>query len=442
MTVGRALARARAVALAVAVAAAPSCVRTAEPEGQVVLYVTTDAPVGGADGLFDRLAVDVYAPSERSPCAGCSRTFAVDDGKMARGEASVGVVQRPGIAGHRVRARLYRSAGTPSGESRPASTIEATAALPTVSDLGVVEVTLTLGLADLARPRGTLDAPVAVEAGRPAPGLVGAYLAGRPRACVGEARDDEVCVPGGAFWMGNPRIDVLDAKEADGKRERAVVLSPFFLDRAEVTVAAMRAARVARVLDDPLEGGSARPECVYTAEPSSNDELPVNCLSWQRARAYCAKVGKRLPTEAELEYVMGGLASRAFAWGADLPGCADAVHGWPEPCGGARRPRVAGSGVRDRVTIGDRALLDLAGNLREYAADRFRRGGEACWGDGVFVDPVCEPDPPDTPVARSVRGGSFADDATLLRAAERSFVSDERFAVSEIVGFRCARDAR
>lgn len=433
----------RALALlALLAATTPSCARTAEPEGQVLLYVTTDAPVGGPEGLFDRLAIDVYPPGERAPCAGCTRTFAVDDGRMARGEASLGVMQQKGVSGYRVRARLFRTAGTSSGEPRPASTIEATAALPVVSEVGVVEVTLTLGLADLARPRGTVDAPVAVEPGRPPPGLVGAYLATHPRTCARSPGEDEVCVPGGAFWMGNPRIDVLDAKEADGKSERAVVLSPFFLDRAEVTVAAMRAARVARVLDDPVEGDTGRPECVYTADPGPNDDLPVNCLSWQRARAYCAKVGKRLPTEAELEYVMGGLASRPFAWGADPPTCADAVHGWPTPCGGARRPALAGRGLRDRVTIGDRAILDLAGNLREYAQDRFRRGGEACWGDGVFVDPVCEPDPPDTPVARSVRGGSFADDATLLRAAQRSFVSDERFAVSEIVGFRCARDAR
>jgi len=203
----------------------------------------------------------------------------------------------------------------------------------------------------------------------------------------------------------------------------------------------MRAARVARVLDDPAEANPSRPECVYTREPGESDALPVNCLSWQRARAFCKKVGKRLPSETEYEYAAGARASRAFPWGTDLPACADAVHGGVA-CTERTTPVIAGMGARDRVLLGGGEVVDLAGNLRELVADRFRRGDEACWGDGVFVDPVCEPAPPDTVVVRSVRGGAYRDDGTLLRAALRTSIADERFAVSELVGFRCARDAR
>ena len=105
-------------------------------------------------------------------------------------------------------------------------------------------------------------------------------------------------------------------------------------------------------------------------------------------------------------------------------------------------PALAGSGTRDRVVLGGAVVVDLAGNLRELVADRIRRGDEPCWGDGVFTDPVCERDPPETKVARSVRGGSYRDEGTLLRAALRGFIEDERFAISELVGFRCARDVR
>jgi formylglycine-generating enzyme required for sulfatase activity len=242
--------------------------------------------------------------------------------------------------------------------------------------------------------------------------------------------------------MGNPRLDVLDAREADGTSERVVVLSPYYLDRAEVTVAAMRNARVARVVDDPVEANPSRPECIYTADPGKDDERPVNCLSWQRARAFCTKVGKRLPSEAEYEYAAGARESRSFPWGVDLPACDGAVHGGGVSCPGVKGPALAGSGARDRVAFGSASVLDLAGNLREFVADRFRRGDEPCWGDGVLVDPVCERDPPETQIARSVRGGSYRDEGTLLRAALRGFIEDERFAVSELVGFRCARDAR
>lgn len=425
-------------------ALAPSCAREAPAERQLLLFVTTDAPVGptGPTPLFDRMRVEVFLPGEAAPCAGCSREFALDDDRMARGEASFGFFPRVGVTGYRARVRLFRGGGTASGEPRRASTLESVVLLPPVAAEGVASVTVTLRLADLARPRGTLDAPVPSEPGRPPPGLVGSFPGARAVPCTGEPAADEACVPGGAFWMGNPRLDVLDARQADGTSERVVVLSPFFLDRAEVTVAAMRAARVARVVDDPVEATPSQPGCIYTASPGKDDDRPVNCLSWQRARAYCTKVGKRLPSEAEYEYAAGARESRAFPWGGDLPGCSDAVHGGGGSCAAVTRPSLAGAGARDRVALGSAVVVDLAGNLRELVADRFRRGDEPCWGDGVFVNPVCELDPAETQVARSVRGGSYRDEGTLLRAALRGFIENERFAISDIVGFRCARDAR
>jgi formylglycine-generating enzyme required for sulfatase activity len=420
----------------------PACDRVAEPTGQVMLYVTTDAPMGPPDGLFDRLIVEVIPPGERAPCEGCTRSFAVDDARMAEGRASFGVAVRPGASGYRARVRLYRGGGSASLTPRVASTLEATVSLPSVGATGIVEATCLLGLATLGKPQGSVDAPVASQPGAPAPGVGGSVLRGRPTACAGEPGEGEVCVPGGASWMGSPRLDVLDAREADGRDERVVLVSPFFMDRAEVTVAELRAAKVARVLDDPFEGDQGRPECLYRAAPSENDGLPVNCLSWQRADAYCKKVGKRLPTEAEYERVAGALVSRAYVWGDGLPACDEAVHAADAPCLAPRGPRPAGSGSRDRLVLSGRTIVDLAGNLREFTQDKFQRGNEACWGPGLFVDPVCEAGPTEELVPRTVRGGSYRDEATLLRSAQRSFVENERFAVSELIGFRCARSAK
>jgi formylglycine-generating enzyme required for sulfatase activity len=439
-----AAATAAVLALASLASLAPACARAAPAEGQLLVFVTTDAPVGpgGATPLFDRMRIELFLPGEREPCAGCAREFALDDDRMARGEASFGFFPRPHTPGHRARVRVFRSGGTTSGEPRRASTLESVVILPEVADEGVVEITVALRLADLARPQGSLDAPLAAGAGRPVPGFAGSFPGADAVPCAAEPRDEEACVPGGAFWMGDPRLDTLDAREADGTSERIVVLSPFYLDRAEVTVAAMRAARVARVVDDPVEANPSRPECLYTAEPGKDDQRPVTCLSWQRARAFCTKAGKRLPSEAEYEVAAGARTSRPFPWGGDLPTCADAIHGGGSSCPETTRPAVAGSASRDRVAFGSAVVVDLAGNLRELVADRFRRGDEACWGDGIFVDPVCERDPPETQVARSVRGGSYRDEGTLLRSALRQRIEDERFAISELVGFRCARDAR
>ena len=421
-----------------------ACQREVPPEGQLVIAVTTDAPIGPGPSapLFDRLRIEIVPPGEGAPCAGCAREFALDDDTMARGRASMGFFPRVDTPGYRARVRLYRS-GTASGEPRRASTLERVVALPPVGGEGVTEVTAVLRLETLGRPQGTLDAPVEITPGPPPPDLVGSFPGVAPTPCVGAPRDDEACVPGGAAWMGSPRLDVLDAREADGTAERVVVIAPFFVDRTEVTVAAMRAARVARVVDDPVEAGTLIPGCLYTPNVGPNDDLPVNCLSWQRARAYCAKVGKRMLTEAEYEYVAGARASRSFPWGSKLPGCPDAVHGAGTRCPDVRGPRPPGSAALDRVDLGGGAVVDLAGNLRELVADRYRRGDETpCWGVGVFRDPVCEPDPPEPNVPRSLRGGSYDDEPTLLRAALRAKIEDERFAVSPIVGFRCARDAR
>ena len=412
-----------------------ACTDALPPEGQLVVHIATDAP----EGLFDRLRVDVYAPGETEPCFGCSRELAVERGALAK--LSFGVVPRAGTE-HIVRVRLFRNGGSESGEPRQGSTIERFVRLPKTSAEGIVDTTILLPLKALGHPDGSVPSPAAPFVGLPPTGFTGSFPGALPSPCAAKPAADEACIGGGAYWMGSPRLDVLDDREADGRTERVLVLSPFFLDRSEVTVAQMRAARVARVVDDPVEGNaSSRPECLYTADAGPNDALPVNCLSWQRANAYCTKIGKRLPTEAELEIAMGAAREAAFPWGGDVPACGDAVFGG-KACARSG-PAAAGAGARDRVDFGGSSVVDLGGNLREFARDRYRRSDDAaCWGFGVFVDPVCDPDPVETPVARSIRGGSYDDDGTLLRAALRSFVEDERFAVSPLVGFRCARDAK
>lgn len=43
------------------------------------------------------------------------------------------------------------------------------------------------------------------------------------------------------------------------------------------------------------------------------DLLPIDSVSWGNPNAYCAKVGMRLPTEAEHEYADGGSAAARSA---------------------------------------------------------------------------------------------------------------------------------
>ncbi len=57
-------------------------------------------------------------------------------------------------------------------------------------------------------------------------------------------------------------------------------------------------------------------------------DMPVAGVSRQLASDYCHANGAELPSEAQFEYVAGGLSNRTFIWGNDDPTCEDAVWGW------------------------------------------------------------------------------------------------------------------
>lgn len=439
-----------------------------EPAGQVLLYINTDAPLPAAPGalapeltpLFDRLQLDIFPPGSDVTCDGCSREFAVDGEQFDPGRVSFGVVTT--AAGTRVRVRLFRSGGTASGTSRPASTLEAVVALPWARGDGVRELNLSLLVKDLAVPQGTLDSPAEPLEGPSQPGLVGSWPGAQRAPCSQEMLaslgPEEACVPGGAFWMGDPRIDFSGSPEHDGASERLVVLSPFIVDSREVSVADFRASGLAihrlgsAASDNPHERGAGIARCTYTSQPSDADQQAVNCLSWIQAQAYCGSLGKELPTEAQLEYLMSGLGGHSYVWGGSPPVCEDAVYGrgLGNDCSALGSDvEPAERGARDRLEIGDRVAYDLAGNVSEWAVDLFSPADSAeqapadppCWGAGIFYDPVCQRDADPEAARRSYRGGHFQSEAVGLRAAIRGFILNQRYAVAAQVGFRCARAA-
>jgi formylglycine-generating enzyme required for sulfatase activity len=455
---------------------AVGCSAERAPIGQLELFVDTDALVpftsedGTADaGLFDTLVVDVYRPGEGAPCEGCSRSFAVDRAAFLAREVSFGAPQQPGVVGYVARLRLYHSGSTVDG-GVPApvvwgpapSVIERWVALPPVEEEGLVRAHVVLETASVGYVAGTLGEPLPVEPGRPPASRVGTWPPAGARACSAPGQPGDVCVPGGAYWMGNPRALGFGVGDAWTNR-RLVALSPFYMDAVEVTVADWRGfdptgAQTVPWSGDP-SGNAPEDFCTFTPEPSVNDSRPIVCLTRESARQYCLSQGKDLPTEAQLEYVASGLSSRLFVWGADEPACPDAVitrygYGLFDDFGGLGcLPDVPPGGVeavgafvvpprRDRLELVGGTIYDLVGNATEWVRDAWNRQNEPCWAQpGVFFDPFCEqPSPADGPFP-VFRLGSFAVGGRQAIAGYRSFISEASTLTGNGVdlGFRCVR---
>jgi sulfatase modifying factor 1 len=450
------------------------CTSELPPTGQVVLFFDTDAPVPSAPGdvrppdapaaLFDTLLVEVFEPGATEACDDCGRTFALDESILSSGSASIGIPIQPGSDGYRVRARLYTTLATVSGllpdataTGPPQSVIDITVELPPVDDEGVVERLLFLPTDVVGLPQGSLDAPVSTS-DTVGSSRIGSWPGAQRVDCAAPPGAGEVCVPGGAFWMGNAFARGPSARESND-RLRLVSVSPFYMDATEATVREVRDAGFALNISawsGDLSGNALLDYCTYTTAPGPNDDKPAVCMTFVQGQAHCTGRGAELPTEAQFEYVASGLASNLFVWGNDYPGCDDAVinragvglfgnlsNGCPIPVspGG---PDVVGTVVprRDRIELPTGTIYDLVGNTAEWAADVWNRQDGPCWSmGGVFVDPRCETeDPAELSTAENVaRGGAWIGGTATLIAAHRLPAGPNASAPN--TGARCVRPA-
>lgn len=439
---------------------------TLPPTGQLLLYVDTDAPLPAAPGerlgpddapaLFDRVRIDVYRAGESQPCAECTHEFDLDRTTIAEGRASVGIATPPHQPGYRARVRLFLSRYVEIGEPRADASLETWVALPATEDEGITPVTVVLHTDDVAKPIGSLDAPALPTPGPAQP--IGAWPSAARVPCASPPRAGEVCIPGGAYWMGNPLLAPIALANGEQVVLRIAVLSPFYLDATETTVAAFRASRLAVDGDpgphtDQASNGAAPLRCSWTPEPGDNEGLPLDCTSWAKARAFCQSRGMDLPSEAQLQYAASGLASHLYVWGDDEPSCDDAVFNrsavvLPDVRCPGESVEPPGRGKRDRLSLPTGEVVDLAGNLTELARDRFNFQSEACWGKGVFHDPLCNTPSPRAPSGHTFVAGPFFGPAAALAAASRGTTqlldSDAGIGLPHTnpfvgIGFRCSR---
>jgi formylglycine-generating enzyme required for sulfatase activity len=454
--------------VAIAVASSPACERIGAPRGHVYLHVDTDAPVDTGSiasvdrplALFDRLRFDVVPPGANDPCAGCTNEFSVTAAAFAGRNVSIQIPLPPGQAGWTARVRLFRlELASSEGEPNPDTAIDVMISLPVVGVDGPIEATVVLHTDDVGKTDQPAVTPVL---GAPGPSLVNSWIGAQRQGCGDPppgTRTGMVCVPGGAFWMGERPADFAQGT-APGWH-RLVVVAPFFLDATEMTVSRARPVIEANGYTPILwtgssTGGAVQDWCTYTHAPGPRDALPLNCVDTSRARKICSHLveGGDLPTEAQLEYVIGGLAMNRFVWGMDLPSCTESIWGRngfgffnlvePKVClpfakalGALGGPEAPGSAARDTLSLPGGKIVDLVGNVSEWARDYYAPQTDDCWSSqGVLVDPYCS-----TPsTAQEVnRGGSWGTGGLGLEAAARQ----PRIGggTSPYDGFRCMAPA-
>ncbi|MBV7339333.1 SUMF1/EgtB/PvdO family nonheme iron enzyme [Chloroflexi bacterium TSY] len=233
-----------------------------------------------------------------------------------------------------------------------------------------------------------------------------------------------VSIPGGPFTMGSPP----GLGQEDESPAHAVTLSPFAIDRTEVTVGQYWQCVEAGECTASTNNAS-QTEPHYLNDPRF-DNHPAIHIPWSEAKAYCTWRGKRLPTEAEWEMAAGWDARR------------NAKALWPWGNNSAAARVNVNAYLPDTATVGTFAddsspagVLDMGGNVREWVLDWYKVDYYSVADD---TDPTGPSNRRGEGAGRVVRGASFANTAEQARTANRSH-EDPAYGYAT-VGFRCAQD--
>jgi formylglycine-generating enzyme required for sulfatase activity len=193
---------------------------------------------------------------------------------------------------------------------------------------------------------------------------------------------------------------------------------------------------------DPIDGNleSCGPYTTWTDPASRQEDLPINCVTWFEAYAFCIWDGGFLPSEAEWEYAaVAGNQQREYPWGSTAlgtacpgTGCDYAIYGCYYPSGSGSCTGVSNIAPVGYASLGagDWGQLDLAGELWEWNLD---------WYNSTHADPCtdCAYLPTTPASSRVLRGGYFDDGAADLLPSNRDdFYPTIR---GSGIGFRCAR---
>lgn len=171
----------------------------------------------------------------------------------------------------------------------------------------------------------------------------------------------------------------------------------------------------------------------WTDNPGTNENKPMNCITWYEAMAFCIWDGGYLPTEAEWNYAAtGGSDQKAFPWsspsGSTTIDCSYANYRVDDPvgtyCVSGGPNRVGSESPRGDGKWGQ---ADLAGNIEEWTLDAASSQYETpCNNCAILGGTV-----------RTLRDGNFFYLSSNVRTGTREFA--DAASRSGFLGARCAR---
>lgn len=254
-----------------------------------------------------------------------------------------------------------------------------------------------------------------------------------------EVTFEMIPIPGGVVRMGSPESE--EGHQEDEGPQLRVTVGPMWVAKYETTWKQYKLYMSMYRLFKSLANGGLRKvdatnaadavtaptelyDQTFTFEFGEDDDLPAATMTQFSAKQFTKWLSKltgqqyRLPTEAEWEYACRAGSEGPYSFGSD----ASELDEYAWHAGNSdEMPHYVGQKKPNKF-----GLHDMHGNLMEwtingYSAEGYKHAVENKQPMSILESVFW----PDSPENRVVRGGSFQDDALLLRSAAKVASKDE-----------------
>ena len=239
-----------------------------------------------------------------------------------------------------------------------------------------------------------------------------------------------VSIPEGTFTMGSPENE--EGRISYESPQHQVTVPPFFMGKYPVTQKQWKAVAALEKVKINLQSDLSR---------FKGDNLPVECVSWNDAQEFCARLSRmanktyRLPTEAEWEYACRGGTTTPFYCGETISTDLANYNGnytYGQGQKGKYRGKTTEVGIFPANPFG---LYDMCGNVWEWCEDGWHENYINAPTDGSAWTSLSSQ-------RKMLRGGSWGSLPGNCRSAYRLYnsLADLNYAI----GFRvvCSGAAR